>query len=228
MASADTPLRFVATEGTGEVSALWRRPANATAVLVLAHGAGAGMNHAFMQQAAETLSERGLAVLRYQFPYTEQGRRRPDPKPRLLGTVRSAVRVAHERAQGLPVFAGGKSMGGRMTSTAVSAAPDALGLRGLFFYGFPLHPAGKPGRERAEHLAAVSLPMLFLQGTRDKLAQWDLITAEVAAHPRATMHMVEDADHSFTVRKTRGYDPAAVIPSMADAVAGWVATVLDD
>lgn len=221
--STETPLRFVATEGTGEVSGLLSWPDNPTALLLFAHGAGADMHHHFMADATRSLTERGLAVLRYQFPYTEAGRKRPDVKPRLVATVRSAVQEAHKHAKGLPVFAGGKSMGGRMTSHL--AATDGEGLSGLFFYGFPLHPAGKPGTDRAEHLPQVSVPMLFLQGTRDKLAEMHLIERIVADLPTARMHVVEDADHSFGVRKTRGHDPAAVIPSMADAVATWVAEV---
>lgn len=222
MAATETDLRFVATEGTGEVSARLDRPDDATALLVLAHGAGAGMHHHFMASMVEALVARRLAVFRYQFPYTEQGRRRPDPQPRLVGTVRSAVRTAAELAPELPLFAGGKSMGGRMTSHA--AADGGLEpVRGVVFLGFPLHPAGKPGITRAEHLAAVTLPMLFVQGTRDKLAGLPLLEPVLAELPTARMHIVEDGDHSFTVRKTRGFDPAAVIPSMADAVVAWVA-----
>lgn len=221
MPPTERELRFVATPNSGEVSAVFTRPRGAFALLVLAHGAGAGMRHHFMNELTEALAERTIAVLRYQFPYTEAGRRRPDPKPRLLATIRSAVAEGGRLAKGLPLLAGGKSMGGRMTSTAASqeALPD---VRGLVFVGFPLHPAGKPGIERGEHLDAVSLPMLFLQGTRDALAELPLVD-EVTGRlgDRARVHVVEDADHSFKVRKTRGHDPAAVIPGLADTIHDW-------
>ena len=221
MPPTERELRFVATPNSGEVSAVLTRPRGAFALLVLAHGAGAGMRHQFMNELTEALAERTMAVLRYQFPYTEAGRKRPDPKPRLLATVRSAVAEGGRLAKGLPLLAGGKSMGGRMTSTAASEE-ELPGVRGLVFVGIPLHPAGKPGIERAEHLDAVSLPMLFLQGTRDALAELPLVN-EVTGRlgDPAHLHVVEDADHSFKVRKTRGHDPAAVIPGLASTIHDW-------
>lgn len=228
MPSTPKALRLSVSEDAGEVSALLDRPRGAFALLVLAHGAGAGMQHSFMQAITQALTERKLAVLRYQFPYMEAGRRRPDPKPRLLATVRAAVAEGRRRARGLPLLAGGKSMGGRMTSTAASRAP-LPGVRGLVFVGFPLHPAGKPGTERADHLREVDAPMLFCQGTRDKLAELPLIEQVLGPmEARARLHVVDDGDHSFAVRKTRGHDPAAVIPGLADAVEDWARTLVGD
>jgi predicted alpha/beta-hydrolase family hydrolase len=219
-------LRFLATEGTGEVSGLLSRAEQPLALLVLAHGAGADMRHRFMAELSAALVLRGVSVLRYQFPYTEQGKRRPDPQPRLVATVRAAVSEAARLAPGLPVLAGGKSLGGRMTS--VAAADGGLPLaRGLVFFGFPLHPANDVGTKRAEHLPRVSQPLLFLQGTRDELAELTLLRQVVGGlGPRATLHIVEDADHLFAVRKTRGHDPAAVIPGLADATVAWARSSL--
>lgn len=219
-------LRFLVTENTGEVSGVLTRPRGAFALLVLAHGAGAGMRHAFMEGITTELAQRKLAVLRYQFPYTEAGRKRPDPQGRLLATVRAAVAEGSRLARGLPLLAGGKSMGGRMTSLAAAAEP-LPGVRGIVFLGFPLHAAGKSGTERAEHLRQVSVPMMFVQGTRDPLAELPAIEGVAGALPRARMHVVEDGDHSFAVRKTLGHDPSAVLPTIADAVAGWAAETLE-
>jgi predicted alpha/beta-hydrolase family hydrolase len=226
MTMSTTELRFLATEGSGEVSGLLTRPAEPWALLVLAHGAGADMRHRFMADVSAALGERGVAVLRYQFPYTEQGKRRPDPQPRLVATVRAAVAEGVRLAEGLPVLAGGKSLGGRMTSHA--AADDGLPqAQGLVFFGFPLHPADDVGTKRAEHLPRVSQPLLFLQGTRDELAELPLIEQVLGQlQPRARLHVVDDADHSFAVRKTRGHDPAAVIPGLADATVAWAREVL--
>lgn len=227
MTANSRALRVKVDDHVGEVSALLDRPRGAFALLVLAHGAGADMRHRFMQAVTEALTARGLAVLRYQFPYTEAGRKRPDPKPRLLATVRAAVAEGGRLARGLPLLAGGKSMGGRMTSTA--AAQQALpGVRGLVFLGFPLHPIGRPGTERAYHLRDVDRPMLLVQGTRDKLAEWSLLEqVHDQLSPHAQLHVVDDGDHSFAVRKTRGHDPAAVIPGIATAVEQWARTVLE-
>jgi predicted alpha/beta-hydrolase family hydrolase len=226
MTVTDVALRFVATEGTGEVSALLSRAERPLALLVLAHGAGADMRHQFMAELTGALCERGLSVLRYQFPYAEQGKRRPDPQPRLVATVRAAVAEGARLAEGVPVLAGGKSLGGRMSS--VAAADDGLPLaRGLVFFGFPLHPADDVGTKRAEHLPRVPQPMLFLQGTRDELAELPLVRGVVEGlGPRARIHVVEDANHAFAVRKTRGHDPAAVIPGLADATVAWARDVL--
>jgi predicted alpha/beta-hydrolase family hydrolase len=213
--------RRLTVPGAGEVSALVLAPARPQAWYVFAHGAGAGMRHPFMEALAQQLAARGVATLRYQFPYTEQGARRPDPEPTLLAAVRAAVAAGREAAGGLPLLAGGKSMGGRMTSRAAAAAP-LEGVRGLVFVGFPLHPAGQPGVTRAEHLARVTVPMLFLQGTRDTLAQLALLTPIVEQlGGRATLRVIEDADHGFHVLKRSGRTDELVLDELADAVAEW-------
>jgi predicted alpha/beta-hydrolase family hydrolase len=189
--------------------------------LVLAHGAGAGMRHAFLEQLAVELATRGVASLRYQFPAMERGSNRPDPPALCHATVRAAVMEANRLAPGLPLFAGGKSFGGRMTSQA-QAAEALPGVRGLVFVGFPLHPAGKPGTTRAEHLADVAIPMLFLQGTRDELASLPLLEPVVAAlGRRAQLKIVDDADHAFHVRARSGRKDPQVIAELAQAIADW-------
>ena len=216
-------LRFRASASAGEVSALLRRPATARWLLVLAHGAGAGMRHPFLAALAERLAGRAVATFRYQFAYMETGSRRPDPRPLLLATVRSAVATAADLAPGLPLLAGGKSMGGRMTSGAAAKEP-LPGVRGLVFFGFPLHPAGRPSTERADHLAQVAAPMLFLQGGRDTLADLDLLRPLVAGlGPRATLHEIPAADHSFHVLKRSGRTDAEILDELADATAAWAA-----
>ena len=207
----------------GSVSALLDRPANARSLLVLAHGAGAGMRHRFMEAMVRRLGSHGVATLRYQFPYIEAGRRAPDRPPVLVGTVRSAVEEAGRIAPGIPLFAGGKSMGGRMTSSAAARAalPE---VRGLLFLGFPLHAPGKAGDGRADHLAGVQVPMLFIQGTRDSLAELPRITAVTERlGPRATLMVIEGGDHSFAVPKRSGRDGEAVLDEIAVAMAGWMA-----
>lgn len=212
----------------GEVSALLVRPPEPRAMLAFAHGAGAGIEHPFMSDMAQRLAGRGIATFRYHFPYMEaralSGRRRPpDPPHILVDTVRAAVAGAAALADGLPLFAGGKSMGGRMTSTAASDAP-LPGVRGLVFFGFPLHAPGRPERaaERAAHLSAVTVPMLFLQGTRDALARWDLIEETCAAlGPLATLHKLEGADHSFHVLKRSGRTNEEVADDGAAGVSAW-------
>ena len=214
-------LRFVATESSGEVSAVLRRGEDARCLLVFAHGAGAGMRHVFMEQMAEHLDARGVASFRYQFPYMEKGQKRPSPAPILLKTVRSAVARARELAPDLPLYAGGKSMGGRMTSTAASKEP-LEGVRGLVFFGFPLHAAGRPGTERGDHLTEVGVPMLFLQGTRDKLAELELLEPICQRlGERATLHVVDGGDHSFKVLKRSGRTHEEVLDELADRVASW-------
>jgi predicted alpha/beta-hydrolase family hydrolase len=204
-----------------EVSALLTSPASPRALYVLAHGAGAGMRHRFLETMAQRLAARGIATLRYQFPYTEQGSRRIDPEPLLLDTVRAAVAMGREEAGGVPLLAGGKSMGGRMTSRAAAEEP-LEGVAGLVFLGFPLHPAGRPGISRAEHLHQVALPMLFLQGTRDTLAELDLLRPVVEKlGPRATLRIVEHADHMFHVLKKSGRSDEQVLDELADTVAAW-------
>ena len=214
--------RFVATDSSGEVSAIFMRPRAARALYVFAHGAGAGMRHAFMTAVAERLAARGVASFRFQFPYMEAGRGGPNPGPVLVKTVRSAVREATRLAPDLPLVAGGKSMGGRMTSTA--AATEALpGVRGVAFFGFPLHAAGRPSSERGAHLADVGLPMLFLQGTRDRLAELSLLEPLVRKlRPKPDLHLVEGADHGFHVPKSSGRTDEDVLDELCDTFVGWL------
>jgi len=195
-----------------------RRPPEAWCLYVLAHGAGAGMRHPFLESLAGALAGEGVATLRYEFPYLEQGKKRIDPPPVLHARVREAVAAAAKER--LPLFAGGKSMGGRMTSQAQALEPLS-GVRGLAFVGFPLHPAGRPGTERAVHLREVDLPMLFLQGTRDDLADLALLRPVVEALPSATLHVVDDADHSFHVRRKSGRADAEVLADLARTFAAW-------
>ena len=217
------PLKLTVGDVTA-VSALLLRPAIARACYVFAHGAGAGMTHAFMEQAAHGLCDRGIATLRYQFPYMEKASRRPDAPALAQATVRAAVREAAQSCPGLALFAGGKSFGGRMTSQAEAAAPLA-GVRGLAFLGFPLHPAGKPSDARAKHLADVHLPMLFIQGTRDKLAELPLLEPVVKRlGPSATLHRVAEADHSFHVLARSGRKGGEVMREIVDALSDWIGT----
>ena len=221
MAASSTAFPIALPAG-GSVSALLDLPASPVAFYVFAHGAGAGMRHAFMQAMAAGLVERGVAVLRFQFPFMEQGSRRPDTPAAAQAAVRAAVHEATQRLPGVPLFAGGKSFGGRMTSQAQAAAP-LPGVRGLVFVGFPLHPAGKPATERAQHLAGVQLPMLFLQGTRDALADLDLVRQVTSSlGERAALHIVEGADHAFHVLARSGRNDAQVRTEMLDAMAGWM------
>jgi len=197
-------------------------PPNARALLVLAHGAGSGMRHAFLEKIAQALAERGVATFRYEFLYMEQRKGRPDPPAVAETRVREAVQEAARVAPGLPLFAGGKSFGGRMTSQAQAHEP-LPGVRGLVFLGFPLHPPGRPGTARAEHLDDVQIPMLFLQGTRDDFAGLDLLRPVVARlDMRATLHLVEGGDHSFKVLKKTGRTDVAVMEDLADTIASWV------
>nr|WP_249159649.1 alpha/beta family hydrolase [Bradyrhizobium tropiciagri] len=202
------------------------RPTEARAVYVFAHGAGAGMTHPSMAAIADGLAARGIATLRYQFPYMENASKRPDPPAIAQAAVRAAVAEAAQRCGDLPLFAGGKSFGGRMTSQAQAKAPLA-GVRGLVFLGFPLHPAGKPSSDRAKHLGDVKIPMLFLQGTRDALAELDLLQPVVKGlGARATLHLAKEADHSFHVLKRSGRNDAEVMTEVLDAFAGWVVKLL--
>ncbi len=217
-----TRSKFEATESSGDVSALLMRPVDADCLLVLAHGAGAGMEHPFMEALAVRLADRRIATFRYQFPYMEHGRGRPDYQPILLKTVRSAVSAASVLSDGLPLFAGGKSMGGRMTSLAAAKQPLAA-VQGIVFFAFPLHPAHKPGVERAEHLREVDVPLLFLQGTRDKMAPLDLLeAARQDLLQTATLHVVEGADHGFHVLKRSGRTDDEVQDELADATRSWI------
>lgn len=219
---ATEAFRLPVSARIGDVSALFARPDDADRLLVLAHGAGAGMTHAFLETLVAGLHARGLATLRFQFPYTEAGNKRPDPPALLTATVRAAVAAGRERADGLPVFAGGKSLGGRMTSTAAAQDDGLEGIEGLAFVGFPLHPPKKPGIERADHLASVRPPMLFLQGTRDALADLALLAPVVEKlGARATLHVVEGGDHSFHVLKRSGRTDEEVQSELADAIDRW-------
>jgi predicted alpha/beta-hydrolase family hydrolase len=211
----------IQVESSGEVSALLLRPAKAQWLLILAHGAGAGMHHPFMQKLAGELAGANIATLRFQFPYMEQRRRVPDAPALLVATVLAATRAASEAAPGLLLLAGGKSMGGRMASQA--AAQQLLaGVGGLVFFGFPLHPPNKPGTKRADHLPKVPMPMLFLQGTRDTLADLKLLRPVCAKlGKRALLHVVESADHSFHVLKRSGTNDEAVLRELAQKVASW-------
>ena len=189
---------------------------------MLGHGAGAGMTHTFMKQLSDALAAHAIATLRYNFPYTEHGGRRPDREAVLTDTVRAAVDAGHVLAQRLPLFVGGKSMGGRMASRANAAEPLA-GIEGLIFYGFPLHASGRNEVRRAAHLAEIEKPMLFLQGTRDRLAQIDLMRSVVADLGRlAELHVIEGADHSFNMLKRSGRSNAEVIDELATHSASWI------
>lgn len=207
------------------MSGLLLRPEEATALLVLGHGAGGGMRHPFMAAVAERLANRGVATLRYQFPYMERRTGRPDPQPILLATVRAAFDAARGLAPNLPRYAGGKSMGGRMTSLALSESP-APGVLGLVFFGFPLHAPGRREVQRAAHLSQVPVPLLFLQGTRDHLADLGLLRPVVAAlGDRARLHVVDGADHGFHVLKRSGRDDAEVLDELASVSADWMRNV---
>ncbi len=216
-----TPELRIEVEGRGEVSAVVVRPEKAKWMLVLGHGAGAGMWHPFMEAVAGELAQAGIATLRYQFPYMEGRRGAPDRPAVLMATVAAAVRAAEKAAPDLELLAGGKSMGGRMTSQA--AAEGLLpGVRGLVFFGFPLHPPKRPGTKRAEHLAKVNVPMLFLQGTRDDLADLKLLKPICKKlEKRAALHVIETADHSFHVLKKSRRSDAKVLRELAEKTAEW-------
>jgi uncharacterized protein len=211
------PLKIQVDE-THAVSALLQVPEHAVACYVFAHGAGAGMTHPFMAAVASGFQQRGIATLRFQFPYMEAASKRPDRPALAHATIRTAVRHAPD----LPLFAGGKSFGARMTSQAQAEAP-LPNVRGLVFFGFPLHPANKPSDERARHLAAVRIPVLFLQGTRDTLAETRLLVPMVEAlGPDASLKLVEHADHSFHVPKRSGSTDDQVLTCILDAAAAWM------
>jgi predicted alpha/beta-hydrolase family hydrolase len=223
--TTEKDMRFEVRDA-GEVSAILLRPADARCLLVLAHGAGAGMRHSFMEEMAEELAGAGVATLRFNFPYMEQRRKVPDRAPVPTEAVLAAVRAAAEAAPELPLFAGGKSYGGRMSSQAV-ADTSLANVRGLVFFGFPLHPPGQPSTKRADHLARVKLPMLFLQGTRDKLADLGLLRPICAKlGSRATLHIIETADHSFHVLKSSGKTDADVMRELAQTVSGWTQKII--
>ena len=212
----------IEVDGAVAVSGLLQLPSRASACYVMAHGAGAGMTHPFMANVANGLGERGVATLRYQFPYMERGATRVDGSALAHATVRAAVATAVRLAPGLPPFAGGKSFGGRMTSQAQAELPLHL-VQGLVFFGFPLHPAGRPSIDRALHLEKVSIPMLFLQGSRDALAGTGLLNPLVARlGARATLRLVEGGDHSFHVPARSGWTDAQALGEALDAMVEWV------
>ena len=219
-------LRIPVGEAVGDVSAILVRPAGARLLYVLAHGAGAGMRHPFLERISAALAERGVATLRYQFSYMEKRQRRPDPPVVATATVRAAVVAAADAAPGVPLFAGGKSFGGRMTSTAQSQEP-LPGVLGLAFLGFPLHPPGQAGVARAQHLDGVKIPMLFLQGDRDEFAELILLRQVVQRlGKRATLHVVKGGDHSFNVLKSTGRSSEDVLAELCDTLVEWVGGVV--
>jgi uncharacterized protein len=212
-------------DSANSVSALLLRPPSARACFVFAHGAGAGMTHEFMELVAAGLYDRDIATLRYQFPYMEKGSKRPDTPAIAHAAVRAAVEEAARCCPGLTLVAGGKSFGGRMTSQAQASAPLA-GLHGLAFLGFPLHPAGKPSDARAKHLSDVHLPMLFVQGTRDKLAEPQLLAPVVKRlGTSASLHLVQEADHAFHVLARSGRNDRDVMSEIAGTLSGWIGAV---
>jgi predicted alpha/beta-hydrolase family hydrolase len=216
----------ITLDGGQRVSALLNIPPDARACCILAHGAGAGMTHPFMAAIASGLAERGIAALRYQFPYMEQGSKRPDSPKVAHATVRAAVLEAARLPPALPLIAAGKSFGGRMTSQAQAASP-LPGVRALVFLGFPLHPPGKPSHDRARHLFDVHIPMLFLQGTRDEFAQLDLLQPLCQSlGPRATLKLFPDANHSFHVPARTGRKDSEIITDLLDTIAAWIPAYL--
>ncbi len=215
-----TNLKFIANQVKGEVSALLLRPDAATHVLVLGHGASSNMRTPLLQTIAEYLAEQGIATFRYNFPYSEKGGGR-NSVATCTATIRSAVAAAHEATPDLPILAGGHSFSGRMTSTAASESPIE-NVKGLVFFSFPLHPAGEPATKRADHLAAVTVPMLFLSGTRDALAELDLLEPVVKnLGNRATLHLLDTADHSFKILKRTRANPEDVFDEMGRVVREW-------
>jgi predicted alpha/beta-hydrolase family hydrolase len=220
-------LTFDTGTKAGPVSGILNLPSNADSLLVFAHGAGAGMRHSFMERMSQLLGDQQIGTLRYQFPYMEAGRSGPDRPPILEATVAAAVREGARLAPGLPLVAGGKSMGGRMTSGAAATSP-LPGVIGLVFFGFPLHPPKNPGTARADHLSQVTVPMLFIQGTRDSLA--DLTLLRQVTDPlgsRATLHVIEGGDHSFHVSRKSGQTDDQVLAGIAARTRGWVSQSLN-
>ena len=225
MTAFDAQELVIETGNAGPVSGLLTRPPHARACFVFAHGAGAGMTHPFMAQVAAGLGERGIATLRYQFPYMEKGSKRPDAPAVAHAAVRAAVAEAARCCPDLPLIAGGKSFGGRMTSQAQAASPLPR-VHGLAFFGFPLHPAGKPSSDRAKHLGDIRIPMLFLQGSRDSLAELSLLEPVVKSlKRRATLHVVKEADHSFHVPARSGRNDKEVMDEILDAFEKWASAI---
>ena len=221
MPDALNPAPLKVASPSGPLDALWTLPDSPAAALVLAHGAGAGMRHNFLADLAALLHAHRVAVLRFQFPFMQSGSKRPDTPAVAHAALQAAVREAARLAPGVPLFAGGKSFGGRMASQA-QAAGLLPGVQGLVFVGFPLHPAGKPGTERARHLAEVTVPMLFLQGTRDALADLALVRDVVQPLQQATLRVIEGADHAFHVLARSGRKDPEVLQELADVAAAWM------
>ena len=218
-------IQFVVSEKAGRVSGLLSKPKDAKFLLILAHGAGAGMRHRFLEEAAAKLSDCGVATLRYQFPYMEKRVKRPDSEAVLTDTVRAAITTAKKHAGDLILFAGGKSMGGRMTSLAAAKQP-LDGVRGLIYFGFPLHAAGAPGAERGKHLADIDVPMLFLQGSRDTLADLKLLKPLCRRlGEKAELFVIDGGDHSFHVLKSSGRTDGEVFDHVVQKAAVWMAQV---
>ncbi len=219
-------ISFTASKSSGRVSGIVIIPEKVRMFLVLAHGAGADMTHIFMETIANYLADEGIATFRYNFPYTENKKKRPDFPPVLIETIRSAVKSAHEFSGDLPLFAGGKSMGGRMTS--IAASKDALDdVKGIVFFGFPMHAPGKPSTERSEHLFNVKIPMLFLQGTRDKLAEPELINPVIKKlGSKASLHLIDGGDHSFHMLKSSGRSDDEVLRELAVQTSKWASAQL--
>jgi uncharacterized protein len=219
-------IKFSAGETVGKVSGLLILSKGAEALLVLAHGAGAGMRHKFMEEVAEKLADRAVATFRYQFPYIEKGGKRPDSEAVLTASVRAAVATAKKYADSLPLFAGGKSMGGRMTSLAAAKEP-LEGVRGLIYFGFPLHAAGKPSVNRGDHLFDIKLPMLFLQGPRDALADLKLLKPLCASlGKRVELFIVDGGDHSFHLLKSSGRSDDQALDEAARKTTSWIARLI--
>jgi len=223
---ADPQLVTITVNEANQVSGLFQVPATPRACFVLAHGAGAGMTHPFMVEAAKGLAARGVGTLRYQFPYMERGSKRPDSPELAQSAVRAATLEASRLVPGIPMFSGGKSFGGRMTSQAQAASP-LPGVHGLVFLGFPLHPPGKPSDQRGKHLFSVQIPMLFLQGTRDDLANLELLEPLCKKlGDRATLKLFQNADHSFHVPARTGLKDSQVREQLLDALAIWIEKVI--
>ena len=215
-------IEFFVSEQAGTVSGLLIKPNKAQVLLVLAHGAGAGMRHSFMEKIAAKLANCNVATLRYQFSYMQKRSKRPDPQRVLTETVRAAVAKARKEAGNLPLFAGGKSMGGRMTSLAAAEQP-LDGVRGLLFFGFPLHAAGRPGAERGQHLLDIKIPLLFLQGSRDALADLKLLKPLCARiGKRAELYVADGGDHSFHMLKSAGRSDDDVLDELVEKVVEWM------
>jgi uncharacterized protein len=220
-------IRFLASKSSGAVGAILVRPEDAQWLLVLAHGAGAGIRHPFMAGLAQSLANQRIASFRYQFPYMEQGKKAPDPQAILVKTVRSAVAAAHEHRRDLPLLAGGKSLGGRMTSIAISEE-ELPSVQGIVFFGFPLHAPGKPSSERGEHLLKIRLPMLFLQGTRDTFADLALLRPlceRLRVQESSRLCLIEGADHSFHVPKRSVKTDEEILMDLGSLVADWASNM---